>query len=48
MRATGHVRHPWLRRFSWLVLIWAAGVLALGIVAMAFRWLMDLAGLTTG
>jgi hypothetical protein len=36
----------WLRRVGWLVLIWAAGVLALGIVAGLFRVLMTLAGLT--
>jgi hypothetical protein len=36
----------WLRRVGWLVLIWAAGVLALGVVAMLFRILMTLAGMT--
>jgi uncharacterized protein DUF2474 len=36
----------WLRRLGWLVLIWAASVLALGIVAGLFRVLMNLAGLT--
>jgi len=36
----------WLRRVGWLVLIWAASVLALGIVAGLFRVLMNLAGLT--
>ena len=48
MRATDRPRRLWLSRFGWLVLIWAASVLALGIVAMGFRWLMDLGGLTTG
>jgi hypothetical protein len=36
----------WFRRVGWLVLIWAAGVLALGVVAGLFRVVMDLAGLT--
>jgi Protein of unknown function (DUF2474) len=36
----------WPRRIGWLVLIWAASVLALGIAAMAMRGLMSLAGLT--
>jgi len=36
----------WLRRVGWLVLIWAASVLALGVVAGLFRVVMNLAGLT--
>jgi hypothetical protein len=36
----------WLRRVGWLVLIWAASVLALGAVAGLFRVVMNLAGLT--
>ena len=36
----------WLRRVGWLVLIWAASVLALGIVASAIKMLMMFAGLT--
>ncbi len=36
----------WLRRFGWMILIWLASVLALGIVAMVFRLLMRAAGLT--
>ena len=36
----------WLRRVGWLVLIWAASVLALGIVAGLIKVLMNLAGLT--
>lgn len=46
---TAHARDggmKWLRRVGWLVLIWAAGVLALGVVAMLFRILMTLAGMT--
>ena len=37
---------PWLRRVGWLVLIWTASVLALGVVAGLFRVVMNLAGLT--
>ena len=36
----------WLQRVSWLVLIWAASVVALGVVAGLFRVVMNLAGLT--
>ncbi|MEO5325618.1 DUF2474 domain-containing protein [Mesorhizobium sp. CC13] len=36
----------WPKRISWLVFIWTASVLALGAVALAFRLLMNLAGLT--
>ena len=36
----------WLRRLGWLVLIWVAGVVALGVVASLFRAAMTLAGLT--
>jgi hypothetical protein len=35
-----------LRRVGWLVLIWAASVLALGVIAGVFRALMMFAGLT--
>jgi hypothetical protein len=40
------VQQSWLWRIGWLVLIWSASVLALGIVAALFRILMNLAGLT--
>jgi hypothetical protein len=36
----------WLRRVGWLALIWAASVLALGVVAGLFRVVMNLAGMT--
>jgi Protein of unknown function (DUF2474) len=39
-------QRSWLRRIGWLVLIWSASVLALGIVAALFRILMNLVGLT--
>ena len=35
-----------LGRLGWLVLIWAASVLALAVVAVLFRVVMNLAGLT--
>lgn len=35
-----------LRRLGWLVLIWAASVLALAVVAVLFRLMMNAAGLT--
>lgn len=39
-------RKPWLRRVGWLVLIWGASVTALGLLALIFRMIMSLAGLT--
>ncbi len=36
----------WTRRIGWLVLIWVASVLALGVVAGIIRALMTFAGLT--
>lgn len=38
-------RGEWLRRVGWLVIIWAGSILALGVVAMAFRLMMNLAGM---
>jgi hypothetical protein len=35
----------WLRRFGWLIAIWAGSVLALGALAMLIRVLMTAAGL---
>jgi uncharacterized protein DUF2474 len=37
---------PWPQRLGWLVLIWAASVVSLAILSIAFRMLMNLAGLT--
>jgi hypothetical protein len=36
-----------IRRLGWMIIIWAASVLGLGVVAGAFRVLMSYAGLTT-
>jgi hypothetical protein len=36
----------WSSRLGWLILIWAASVLALGVAAYAFRLLMAWVGLT--
>lgn len=36
----------WLRRSGWLIAIWTASVLALGIAALLFRVMMSFAGLT--
>lgn len=46
MAAPSQAPVSWPKRVGWLVLIWAASVLALGAVAYAFRFLMNLAGLT--
>jgi len=37
---------PLWKRMTWLVLIWAASVLALGVVAWLLRQAMTAAGLT--
>lgn len=36
----------WVRRVGWLVLIWVASVAVLGVVALVFRAVMTLAGMT--
>jgi hypothetical protein len=36
----------WPRRAGWLALIWTVSVIALALVALLFRMLMSLAGLT--
>jgi hypothetical protein len=36
----------WGRRLLWLVAIWSASVLALGVFALLMRGLMGMAGLT--
>lgn len=39
-------RNHWLRRLAWLIALWGASVLALGVVAYAFRGIMGWVGLT--
>jgi len=46
MRVPSRAPDSWAKRIGWLILLWAAGVLAVGVVAVAFRILMNLAGLT--
>ncbi|MEO9336684.1 DUF2474 domain-containing protein [Mesorhizobium sp. SB112] len=41
-----HDQRLWLRRVGWLALIWAGSVAALAIVAVLFRLLMNMAGMT--
>jgi hypothetical protein len=35
----------WLGRAGWMVLLWAGGVAALGLVALLLRFLMRAAGM---
>ncbi len=44
-RDAGAERPRWLRRFGWLIVIWIASVLALGVVAVLIRIVMTTAGL---
>ena len=46
MRESGEKKPLW-QRLGWLVLIWAASVLALGVVAGLLRLFMTAAGLGT-
>jgi len=46
MPGASHGPKQWLRRVGWLVLIWTGSVAALAIVAVLFRLLMNMAGLT--
>lgn len=39
-------RPNWPRRVVWLVTIWAASVMLLGVVALLLRLLMSAAGMT--
>ena len=38
----------WPARVGWFALLWAGGVLAVGAVALVFRVLMHMAGLSVG
>jgi Protein of unknown function (DUF2474) len=36
----------WGRRVAWMIALWSASVLALGVFALLMRVLMNMAGLT--
>ncbi len=42
-----HQPGPWYQRVFWLIAIWFASVIALGIVASGLRWVMHMAGMTS-
>lgn len=44
--ARSRSRRDWPKRIGWLLALWAAGVVALGLVAGALRLVMRSAGLT--
>ncbi|MDS7593909.1 DUF2474 domain-containing protein [Agrobacterium tumefaciens] len=45
MPVKSHVQEP-VRRLGWLIAIWLLSIIALGVFAMVFRFIMSLAGLT--
>lgn len=45
MKDHNESRAPWWKRVMWLVVIYAASVLALGVVASLFRMMMTAAGM---
>ncbi|WP_370462026.1 DUF2474 domain-containing protein [Pantoea sp. M_6] len=44
-KADNDAKAPWWKRVMWLVFIYAASVLALGVVASLFRMMMTAAGM---
>ncbi len=46
MKANGSSPRLWAHRIGWMVLIWTASVVGLGIVASLLRLVMKLAGMT--
>ena len=47
MRTPSHsTSRTWLIRVGWLMLIWVTSIVTLGIVAMVFRTIMSVAGMT--
>ncbi|WP_422403093.1 DUF2474 domain-containing protein [Pseudomonas sp. GZD-209] len=49
-KCTQHQREAdvsWTQRVLWLVAIWAGSVIALGVIAGAFRLMMAWAGMST-
>ncbi|WP_312053025.1 DUF2474 domain-containing protein [Pantoea brenneri] len=45
MKNHNEAKAPWWKRVMWLVVIYAASVLALGVVASLFRMMMTAAGM---
>jgi hypothetical protein len=48
MSASSPDARRWASRFAWLLLLWGAGVVGLGIIAAVLHGLMAMAGLTSG
>ena len=46
MQSAMDTRNKWLRRTGWLVLIWTASVMVIGLAAFFFRLIMQASGLT--
>lgn len=47
MKSAGKTARPFWKKLAWMVIIWAASVLSLGIVATVFKLLMTAAGMRT-
>lgn len=47
MDSVGETPRPFWKKLMWLVIIWAASVMALGVVATVFKLLMTAAGMKT-
>ena len=45
MKTHSETKIPWLKQLMWLVVIYGASVLALGVVASLFRMMMTAAGM---
>lgn len=47
MNSVDKTPRPFWKKLMWLVIIWAASVMALGVVATVFKLLMTAAGMRT-
>ncbi|HCD9613247.1 DUF2474 domain-containing protein [Klebsiella aerogenes] len=47
MNSVDEIPRPFWKKLMWLVIIWAASVMALGVVATVFKLLMTAAGMKT-
>ncbi|VAM27275.1 Protein of uncharacterised function (DUF2474) [Enterobacter hormaechei] len=47
MKTVDETPRPFWKKLMWLVIIWAASVMALGVVATIFKLLMTAAGMKT-